>query len=205
MDQQTNARLHTYVANNRAVLSAYGKNYGRQIFCVKEVFVDPIAKQNMREHVQGNILFIDKPVKHFMIEKIDILAVSIGINANDKPVIILNENIPGVEPIQCSLSKPTFDRKVTGTTVREAIEAQKNNDAPIYFSDLEKLTREVNALNADALRDVTSLISYLENNKKVLSDDTALNNEYLKKYHEECDREESQVVATVQVEVTDED
>ena len=140
-----------------------------------------------------------------MIEKIDILAVSIGINANDKPVIILNENIPGVEPIQCSLSKPTFDRKVTGTTVREAIEAQKNNDAPIYFSDLEKLTREVNALNADALRDVTSLISYLENNKKVLSDDTALNNEYLKKYHEECDREESQVVATVQVEVTDED
>ncbi len=200
VDNATTIKLRTFAANNRAVLGKYGENIGRQIFCVKEAFVDLKVKENERVHRENNILFLSKPVKHYIIEKVDILSIDLGINASEKPVIILNGNIPGVEPIQCSLKTPDFDRKVTAVSVREAIEAQKDGGQSIYFSNLANLTREVNSLNAGNLKDITDLIDYLNNNRKTLVEETELNNAYLKKYHDECDREASEVTATMTIE-----
>lgn len=194
---QIAARLKSYAANNRAVLNKYGENAGRQIFRVKETSVDLKAHENARDHKDNNILFVNKIIKHFVIEKVDILGVSLGIDANDKPVILINDNIQGMQPIRCSLKEPDFNRKVTSISVREAIESDRTDGNPIYFSNLDALTREVNALNADSLKDVLDLIKYLENCKNVLVSDGTLNNEYLKKYHSECDKETADIKATI--------
>ena len=192
-------QLKACAANNRTILNKYGENAGRQIFRVKEATVDLKAHENARIHRENNILFVSKNIKHFVIEKVDILGVSLGIDANDKPVILINDNIQGLQPIRCSLKEPDFNRKVTSISVREAIEADRTDGNPIYFSNLDALTKEVNALNADSLKDTIDLIKYLENCKNVLVSDAALNNEYLKKYHTECDRDVPDIMATTSV------
>lgn len=198
-------QLQHIAANNRDILSKYGQKYGRQIFRVTEVFVDLKAKETNRLNLENNNIWLNRMPKHFMIEKIDIMSVSIGINANDKAVVIINGDIPGMTPIQCNLSTPEFDRKVTSISVREAIEAQRNHDKAIFFSDLSNLTKEVNALNQDTLKDVSNLATYLLGLKQVLSNDGVINNEYLKKYLDECDRESTEIVGTLKVETTTEE
>lgn len=206
METNNSIQLNRFTANNRAILQKYGENVGKQLFVVREGFTDPAAKQTLRTSRENNTLFLSKAVKHYYIEKINIMGIALAINANEKPVIVLNAGIPGVKEIQCALVEPDFNKKVSSTSVREALEKQKAdiNDL-VYFSDLAALTKEVNSLNTDTLRDVNRLMEYLGNQKKILVSDTELNNEYLVQYVEQLDKEHNNNTAstTIRVETTE--
>ena len=202
MDNTNSQLLKQYATKHRMVLSTYGSNVGKQIYSVEEANTDLKAGQNMREANESHVIFLNHVTKHYVIRRMDILKVELALTANDKPVIILNGGTE--QAITCNIGKPEFDRKVSTVSVREAIEHKKENGAPIYFSDIDALTSEVNRLNADNMKDIDNLVEYLQNQKKVLINDTAINNSELMKYHSECDGEDDVISATITVATSEE-
>ena len=187
--EQVSALLKQYAAKNRVALSAYGAAFGRQVFAVREENTDLKALVSFREANSNNVPFVNRPIKHFVIKRIDIMKAELALTANDKPVIIINGGTDN--EITCNIGKPEFDRKVDSNSIREAIENQKNGGNQIYFKDLDHLTAEVNRLNSDNDKDIVNLIEYLQNQHKVLQQDAIQNNADLNQYHSETDNTDS--------------
>jgi|WetSurMetagenome_2_1015567.scaffolds.fasta_scaffold42142_1 hypothetical protein len=144
---EATVRLNNIHDQNAQVLREYSKYCFGELYSVKRVNAD---MQYNKRKVNGENVMIS-PFKQIIINRIPILSVEIGLDANKQAVILFNKNNDEGTKLRFPLKDPKEVILVPNTTtVAEACDVydQSHGEKVIYFSNLPKLVAEVNALNA---------------------------------------------------------
>lgn len=124
----------------RVSLEDFGIMLGKQMYTVGVKNVDPKYNEKLR----GGAPVVNRPIKMFILNKVDIKGISAEIDGSGCPVVIFN---PGSkDEMRFPITKPEF-KDVAVATVREAIQAAEDGRQPIFFKDCERLTKELISLN----------------------------------------------------------
>lgn len=171
--------LAQLTAQNRQILQKF-QVFGKQLYTIMAVNPDPKWKEDTMQGV--NTLRCE--TKAFIIRAIDIY--NVGILEKDldqRPKVIINNGIEGVEPILFELAEPDF-KPATRANVIECIERiGKPGSKPMFFSvedlpTLDKLVEESNVAKIsfyeDYARKCMSLAKtvrgYSEQNTRIYQD-----------------------------------
>lgn len=185
-----NLRLEI-VQERRAILQEYGKYYGRRIYKVKKANVD----KKFNESKNAGKPSLMKPILMFVPEAIDISSITLEpTDGAGEPCVIFN-NDPNLKfPVQ----RPDF-RDVTVKTVVDALESEQ----PIFFCDIEKLTRELNSLNRIEFNKATDLAETFSRQAAFLSELCQKNEFEAKTYLKQlADAEADEETVTVHSSIT---
>lgn len=184
--------LDIVIRKHRSVLQEYGKMYGRRIFTIVRENVD-LTYNKKKNEGQPSLI---KPLLKFAPKAIDIYNIElIGEDGVGEPCILIN-NDPN---LKFPVKNPDF-KDVTPVTVKEAL----NSESPIFFADIEKLTKELNSLNMSEFRKASDLASDFTKQASFLSQLCQQNDIEMKDYKrqlEENDNTEDEVVIHQQVTV----
>lgn len=175
----TSSILDAVAAQQRKVLSEYGKYFGTQLHTI--VSYNPDLTYN--EDVMNDINTLRRPMEIYIVKSINVIGVELieGIDANHPAKIRFN----GKADLQFDVVPPTF-KEVNTATVREAIEAFKLKKAPIFFpsSQLLQLTQEVNGTNEETMRQFENLskkyLGLAGTTRSIIEETTRKRDEYMK-------------------------
>lgn len=139
MDTTNQVQIDAKFANHRAVMSNYGKLFGKQVYGVTVNNVDPEYNKKLNDK---SFIVSSSPIKLFGIKRITIKGMDAEVDGDNNLVIIFN----GDSDLRFPISNPEL--RVPGVaTVKDAIRAIEMKEPPIFFEDCAKLTAEITSLN----------------------------------------------------------
>ena len=186
MEQTNSPVLDNVIKNNRLTLQKYSKYFGLRIYQVKRENVDLTYNKKL----QNGEPSLTKPLFKFRAKPIDIFNIELcGEDASGEPCIVFNNDVNLRFPVK----KPEFFKEVEPATVKEAVDSKE----PIYFSDIEKLNKEIYALNMVEFRKASALAEEFTKQATLLSTLNQQNlidtNEYLAQIHK-ADAADTEIV-----------
>lgn len=203
---QTNINI-SISPKGRKVVMAYGPMFGKQLFTVSCVNVDPKYNERKESIVDTGALLPIRPVHRYKIRKIDVMSLEYAQDIDNTPMIILNKGIKDScgQLIEATfpLEMPKFDIEPTQENIKRAIENAALNGEPIYFKNLEKLTDVVNRLNKNEKARVDQLILDLQGQANCLAKTIANDTAYVTEYKKQCGSlDDPALQANIHVEAT---
>lgn len=185
MEQHLNPQIGPVITRNRRVLEEYGKYFGHRIYMVVRENVDMTYNKKKAE---GQPV-LAKPLLKFMAKPIEICRIELlAEDGSGEPCIVINSD----PSLKFPIKKPDF-REVDPMTVKQALDSE----ATIFFSDIEKLTKEINSLNMSEFRKASLLAEEFTKQATFLSSlnqqNTADMTEYLRQLRD-IDSSEEEIV-----------
>lgn len=174
----------------RVNMEVYGALFGKELYSVKVVNADP--KYNEKKAM--SLPVPNNPIKIFMAIRHNIIGVNADVDGSGCPVVILKDQKGN--DIRCRITKPDF-KEASVATVREAIEAYESKGDPIFFSDCEKLTKELTQLNIQQRAAANDLAKEMASQASLLSDTVENMKELQRRYFESLNRVDQQSVTVV--------
>lgn len=183
--------LGLVISKNRDVLQKYGEFYGKRIFLVVKENVDLLFNQKKAEGQPSLI----KPLFKFIPKPIDIYNIKlIDADGSGEPCVIINDDVDLKFPVK----NPDF-KDVTPVSVKEAL----NSEVPVFFADIEKLTKELNSLNMAEYRKASTLATEFTKQASFLSSLCSQNEVDMKEYKRQlCESDPRQEEITINQTVT---
>lgn len=176
--------LSVVINKHRDVLQKYGEYYGKRIFVVTRENVD---LEYNRKKAEGQPS-LTRPLFKFTPKPIDIYDIKlIDADGSGEPCVIINNDVNLKFPIK----NPDF-KDVTPISVKEALVSE----VPIFFADVEKLTKELNSLNMAEYRKASSLATEFTKQASFLSNLCSQNEFDMKEYTQqlhETDKQSSDI------------
>lgn len=180
----------------RVQMEAYGKLLGKAIHIVGVKNADPKYNEKRRNGAPVP----EKPIRIFAINSFNINSVKADIDANGNMIIVFNGGEKG--EARFPVTQPEF-KDVEIATVREAVLAAEENRAPIFFKDLDKLTKEVVSLNVAERNRANDFAKEMAAQAGLLDDTVAIQNENNRRYYAELNQstvEEMQLTVSTTIE-----
>lgn len=178
----------------RLQMEAYGRLLGKAIHVVDVKNADPKYNEKRRNGQPVP----EKPIRIFAINSFNINSVIADVDANSNLIIVFNQGMKG--EARFPVTQPEF-KEVAIATVREAVSAAEEKRAPIFFSDLDKLTREITALNTAERNRANDFAKEMALQAGLLDDTITQQNENNRRYYAELNQSTEEEV-TVHVTTT---
>lgn len=182
------------VRDSRDIMGKFGALYGKQIFTVTKEQCDLKYGSRLQEATDKGLLMPNRPIHRYKILAIDIVKLALAVDASGAPVVIINEGLTdqtgknSIE-IRCPLTDPKLANEVTVQSVADAL--NKNQVAPVYFSNAKRLVAEVNALNQGELTKVANFIEDIKAQKAIIEKTITSNHNNVDEYYRELDKKSS--------------
>ena len=172
------------VGRHRAVLETWNV-LGKKLFTVRAEPADKTFNDKIRD---GNPLRTVKPIMMYVIESIEITAVNVVTAPDNATVLIQLNNDP---TLQFKLTPAKFC-EVTMDKIKEAIQMNEKKEvgrSPLFFRDCNKLTDQVNRLNALEAQKADEIAEQMLATSKMLADLNKLQADANDRYYEELGRD----------------
>lgn len=175
------------VEKYRLMLEVYGVLLGKELYSVKVINADP--KYNEKSRIGAPVPMV--PIKLYIAVRHNIVGVNIEVDGTNTPVVILKDQKGN--DIRCRITKPEF-KEVSVASVREAVEAYENKSDTLFFSDCEKLTKELTQLNIQQRSYANDLAKEMAGQASLISETIEQMKEQQRRYYESLNRHDGETV-----------
>lgn len=180
----------------RVNMEVYGNLFGKEVYSVKVSNADPKYNEKKSKGLPVPLT----PIKLFTVIRHNIMGIKADVDGTGNPVVILQDQKGN--DIRCNITKPEF-KDVSVATVREAINAFESKEDTFFFSDCEKLTREVTTLNIQERSRANELAKEMAAQATLLSDTNEILKEQARRYYESLNQRDRGVDVEVNVSVNE--
>lgn len=187
-DQKINVEI---IKDNRSELSrVFGALLGQQIFTIEKVNVDLQFNQKWAEAQANKTLMPSRPIVRYRVKSIDIASVTAAEDANNAPVVVLNQNLTDADgksiEIICQVKNTKFYNEVTVQSVADAVK-KSNNGTVVYFRNGRRLLDQVNSLNQNEASQVNAFVEDLKKQLDTIKSTITINENKINEYYKQLD------------------